>query len=110
MRFKLINRATGLTLGEHKVKHPLRYYYSSTQSPVPRENFEFQHTRIKAVIRQDGAIGFQRMKPSWDDGELYWLKREDWQIVFTTTDSPTGLALKNSDDAADRAAHSHSRP
>jgi len=70
--FKLVHRQTGLSLGEYKDRHRLRYYLSDGQIC---EDTGFQNIPIQAILRTDGAIGLQRLKPSWGEGELYFLPR-----------------------------------
>jgi len=81
--FKLVHRQTGLTLGEYKDRHSLRYYLSDGKI---FEDTDFQNVPIQAILREDGAIGLQRLKPTWGSGELYFLPRDDWEIHWK--DSP----------------------
>ena len=77
--FKLINKATGLAFGEHKTRHPLRYYGSGTRI---HEDTGFQQRALKAILRADGAVGFQDHDAIYDDGELWFMPREDWTIQW----------------------------
>lgn len=78
-RFHLVHRETGLRFGEYKSRHPLHYY-----SPNGREytDSRFANIAVRAILRCDGAVGFQRLKPWYDEGELYFLKREEWIVQW----------------------------
>jgi len=78
-RFKFRNRETGLLLGEHKDRHKLRYYDSTGRL---QEDYEFQGEPVQAAVREDGALCLQRRRLWYDDGELYFLKREDWDVQW----------------------------
>jgi hypothetical protein len=79
-KFKLINKTTNLTLGEHKSRFPLRIY--SPFLGIIKEDDDFKNDQIKAIIRCDGAIGFQRLDPWYDEGEIYFLPRDEWDIIY----------------------------
>lgn len=83
LRFTLVHRETGLTLGEFRMRFPLRYWSLGSGMSVEDDNFRFEV--IRPIIRSDGAIGFQRLNPTWDEGQLYFLHREDWEVKFRET-------------------------
>jgi hypothetical protein len=76
MKFQLINKSTGLTFNQHKAKHPIRMYYGL--SCVFRD--DFRDAKCWPMIRHDGAICFQRKITDYDQGELYFLHRDDWEL------------------------------
>lgn len=76
MKFRLINIATGLTLGQHNQRHGVNIYTSGGLA----HSDDFRKVAISAIIRHDGAIGFQRHKPWYDEGELYFLSRAEWRV------------------------------
>ena len=76
MKFQLINKTSGLIFGQHKVKFPLNIYRGGT---IYSEN-DFKEVKCTPLIRSDGAIAFQRHNPWYDEGELYFLNRDEWEI------------------------------
>lgn len=80
-RFKLTHRKTGLTLGEYKSRHPLKYYKRYDAADPFYTDEDFKQEAIRAIVREDGAIGFQRVHPpAFDGSELYFLPRDEWQV------------------------------
>lgn len=68
-----------MPLGEHKSEHPLHYFTAIGQEYTDRN---FTHEAIRAILRCDGAIGFQRLHPSYDEGQLYFLSRKEWIVQW----------------------------
>ena len=79
IKFKLIHKETGLTLRQYKDKFPLFIYGIRGFRPTE----ELKNRELQYMIREDGAIAVQR-KDMWygDTRELFFLKREDWEVVF----------------------------
>lgn len=77
MKFKLIHKETKLTFNQYKRKYPLRIYFGGL-----RFDDTFKEIKCSPMIRSDGAICFQRHNPWYDEGELYFLHRDDWEVVF----------------------------
>lgn len=81
MKFQLIHKETGLTLRQYKKGNKLKVYNSGTHQ---LEEIHLVHDRIRYLLREDGAIAIQRVNPWYDQGEIYFLKREDWEIKWAT--------------------------
>ena len=74
--FSIIHIETGLTLGEYKDQHPLTYYAGN----IRWCDCEFAGEAVSPIVRCDGAIGFQRLHPSYGEGDLYFLQRREWKV------------------------------
>lgn len=83
MKFQLINKASGLTFNQHKAKHPIRVYYGMGC----HFRDDFRDVKCSPLIRHDGAIAFQRHSPDYDQGELYFLNRDDWDLKLRGEDN-----------------------
>lgn len=82
MKFKLIHKETGLTLRQYKRKNKLNVYLNKILVKVNWINEE-----LKYMIREDGAIAVQRIQDWYSENhELYFLKREDWEIKMEDMD------------------------
>ena len=79
MKFQLINKTSGLTFNQHKLKYPLRIYAGMGLYSDDR----FKEAKCWPMIRHDGAICFQRKITDYDQGELYFLHRDEWEIKLT---------------------------
>lgn len=86
IRFQLIHMATGLTLGQHKMRHPLTYY--SNGSPV--SSMEYENRPLRPILRGDGAIGFQLLDAAhrYGEGELFFMPRDDWRVELRKQPPP----------------------
>jgi hypothetical protein len=80
LSFQLIHKESGIPFGQYKSKHKLRYYVGNRLV----ENDWLKDNRLKTIVRADGAIGFQNVKPGYGDSELLFLKREEWEIKVTS--------------------------
>ena len=78
-RFHLAHIETGIPFGQFKMKHPLHYY---SPSGCEWTDTDFSDTATKVVLRGDGAVGFQRLNPGYDEGDLYFLKRDEWDVIW----------------------------
>lgn len=81
IKFKLIHKQTGLTLRQYKQMYPISIYYNGGIKP----SNALKDCDLKYIIREDGAIAVQRSCKDMlydDNQELFFLKREDWDVVF----------------------------
>ena len=79
VRFKLRHKETGLLFGEFKTRYPVNYHTSNGNSYTDRAYFD---VALIEILRADGAIGFQVKKPVYDEGELYFLNRDEWIVQW----------------------------
>jgi len=77
--FKVVHVETGLTLGQHKEQHPLRYFDAAGELVC---DDRFRNRRLRPILRNDGAVGFQVKPDMYYAADLYFLVRKDWNVVF----------------------------
>lgn len=90
MKFKLIHKETKLTFGQYKNRYPLRYY---SGGKLFIDN-DYKQRKCTPMLRTDGAICFQINNPWYGEGDLHFLHRDDWEVVFNDQIADTEITRR----------------